>query len=361
MIETILQNIKQSIREIPGYEPPPFECRIKLNQNENPYSLPVEFKHRVAAELEAMEWGRYPSSDANDLKHCLSHYHDFPESGILVGNGSNELIQALALATLSKGDTLLLASPTFSLYKLLGSVLEARIVQIPLLPDFSYDVESLVSAAKREKPKLTILASPNNPTGISLSEGAVQELVKISSGFVAIDEAYIEFAPKPEGSKGLIERYPNLIVTRTYSKAMSAAGIRLGYMLANPQVAQEINKVRLPYNLGKFSRCAAIRLLEARDILKVQIAEIISQRERLFREMTEIPNIKVHKSDANFLLMECLTLPASMVFERLQQQGILVRNISNYPLLSRGLRVSVGTREENSIFLSTLKEIMTVR
>ena len=358
MSKKTLINIKKSIREIAGYQPPPFECRIKLNQNENPFPVPVEFKRHVVLAMESMEWGRYPECAASLLQERLGAYHEFPAEGIITGNGSNEILQALAMATLSAKETLVIVHPTFALYRQLGTIMEARIVEVPLKKDFSYNTGAIIEAVRELKPRLMIFASPNNPTGTSLPAEDIKTLAEETPGLLAIDEAYIDFSSDSRGCIDLIQNYPNLLVTRTYSKAMNAAGLRIGYMLAQPDLAAEIQKVMLPYTLGKFSRHAALRLLDVRDLLNRQIDEIKRLRQILYNALLDIPGIAVHPSDANFLLIESLRLPAKELYQALLSRGILVRNVSSQPMLSRALRVSVGTEEENSIFVDAVKEIL---
>ena len=278
MTDKILQNIKKSVRDIPGYQPPPFDCTIKMNQNENPFPLPLEYKKDILAGIEAMDWGRYPECSPQELQERLGEHLDFSPEGIIAGNGSNEIIQALTMATLSARETLLTVQPTFSLYRHMGAIMEARVVEVPLKKDYTYNTEAILEAVHDLKPRLMIFASPNNPTGNLLSREDVQRIAAESTGFVAVDEAYIEFSGDRRGCIDLIADTPNILVTRTYSKAMNAAGLRLGYMLARDEVAAEIRKVMLPYTLGKMSRYTALKLIELRNILDGQIDAIKMQR-----------------------------------------------------------------------------------
>ena len=353
-----VENIKRSVREIKGYKNPPSQAEIKLNQNENPFPIPDEIKDEIFDIVRKIDWGRYPEYDPAELRLRLGEYVNFNPDGILVGNGSNEMILALVLAAISGGDKILIPSPTFAVYPLIGKIVEGELIMVNLTEDFRFDVDGIVTARKNYNPKLTIIPSPNNPTGCALNIGEIEEILKFGDGILALDEAYIQFSDNPDGAIGLIERFPNLIILRTFSKALCAAGLRIGYLITNPELTGQIRKTILPYNIGIFSRIAAVKLIEAKNLINERVKYIIEQREYIFKELKKIKGIKPYPSQANFILFECLEKEPSEVYNKLCENGILIRDVTSYPMLSRAFRVTAGKKEENEIFLEKLKEIM---
>ena len=215
-----------------------------------------------------------------------------------------------------------------------------------------YDVEALIEARRASGAAVTIVCSPNNPTGGSLSLSEVERLCDESDSLVVIDEAYHEFAG--ESAVPLLARHPNLVVLRTFSKAMALAGLRVGYLLASPELVREVNKARLPYNVNFFSQAAAIAALEERDVLAASVRRLIGERERLLAALADLPGVRAWPSRANFFVLELLAADAKAVFAALLRRGVLVRDVTSYPLLSRCLRVSVGSEQENEAFLRAL-------
>jgi histidinol-phosphate aminotransferase len=357
-ISTICSAIKPAVVNMPGYGAPPADAPVKLNQNESAFPLSDEIQRRICDRAMQSDWRRYPEDDPGELRRLLSEIHGYPADGFVFGNGSNEIILALWMACVQESAVVLTIEPTFTLYRLLSTVLGSRLEYVMLDDDFEFDGPALLAAVEKHHPKLIVLASPNNPTGTCLPLDVLEQLLQTTDGMLALDEAYIDYTENPRGGLPLIERYPNLVVFRTFSKSMSAAGLRLGYGIADPAVAREINKVRLPFNMDWFSRAAAATLLESRDIMIQNVQETMRQREQLFDAMSKISGIKVIPSQANFLLFECQSKSAQQVYDGLLEQGILIRNISSYPKLGRGLRVSVGQESENRQFLDALTQMM---
>jgi histidinol-phosphate aminotransferase len=224
-------------------------------------------------------------------------------------------------------------------------------------PGFAYDVEALLKARKESQAAVTIVCSPNNPTGSTLSVADVERLCRQDDGLVVIDEAYHEFSGRT--AVPLLERHPNLVVLRTFSKAMALAGLRVGYLLASPELVREVNKARLPYNLNFFSQAAAIAALEEKDVLAKSVGRLVAERERLLARLSDVPGVRAWPSEANFFLLECLAAPPEAVFAGLLRRGVLVRDVTSYPMLSRCLRVSVGSEKENDAFLHALGTALT--
>ena len=372
-----LRHVKPAVREIAPYTLAAREARVKVNQNENPWDLPETVKRRVLEKALARPWSRYPDFDPRELLEALSRFAGWRADGILAGNGSNELIQALLMVTVGPGTRVVVPEPTFTLYAHLVRILGGEPVRVRLVPGrpapgedrvrpgpagpgpapdtpaLAYDVSTLVAAGREKGAAMTIVCSPNNPTGASLSLAEVERLCRDADGLVVVDEAYHEFAGGTVVP--LLERHPNLVVLRTFSKAMALAGLRVGYLLASPELVREIDKARLPYNLNFFSQLCALAALEEKEALERTVSEIVAERERLLSRLADLPGVRAWPSRANFFLLELLGAQPRGVFEALHRRGVLVRDVTSYPTLSRCLRVSVGTPQENDAVLWALQ------
>lgn len=350
-----LRHIKPSVRSIAAYTLAAREAVVKINQNENPYDVPEGFKRRVLDLALSRPWSRYPDFDPKELVERLAKFSGWKADGILAGNGSNELIQALLLVTVGPGTRVIIPEPTFTLYALLTAILGGEGVRVSLGPDLDYDVDALAQARRQREAALTIVCSPNNPTGGVVSRDDVARLCE-GDGLVVIDEAYHEFAGL--SMVPLLADHPNLVVLRTFSKAMALAGLRIGYLLAHPDLVREIDKARLPYNINFFSQMAALAALEEPEPLQRAVAELVRLRGLLFDELQRVPGVRAYPSRANFILFEVEGIGPRAVFESLHREGVLVRDVSSYPRLGRALRVTVGTEAENAAFLEGLRHAL---
>jgi histidinol-phosphate aminotransferase len=342
-----LELVKPSVRALKAYTLAARQAAVKINQNENPYDLPEPIKRRVLEAALQRPWSRYPDFDPRELVEALAAYSGWRADGILAGNGSNELIEALLLVTVGPGTRVAIPQPTFTLYALLTGILGGEVAPVALAGDLSYDVDALVDAGRR--PGLVIACSPNNPTGGALTPDEVRRLCRETAGLVVIDEAYHEFSGRTVVP--LLADHPNLVVLRTFSKAMALAGLRVGYLLASPELVREVNKARLPYNINFFSQLAARAVLDEREVLEANVRRLIAARETLADELSRFPGVRVYPSEANFLLVELAEADPKTVFELLYARGVLVRDVTSYPRLARCLRVSVGSDEENARLL----------
>ena len=351
-----LRHVKPAVRAVRAYTLAERDAPVKINQNENPWDLPESLKRRVLAQALARPWSRYPSFDPRELALALAAFSGWRADGILAGNGSNELIEALLVVTVGGGTRVVIPEPTFTLYALLTTILGGEAVRVPMSSSpagsFVYDLDVLLEARRASGAPLTIVCSPNNPTGTSLSNSEVERLCGDGDGLVVIDEAYHEFAGA--SVVPLLARHPNLVVLRTFSKAMALAGLRLGYLLASPELVREVNKARLPYNVNFFSQLAALAALQEHETLAGNVRRLVEGRERLLARLGDVPGVRAHASDANFFLLELLKADAKAVFDAMARRGVLVRDVTAYPLLARCLRVSVGSDEENDAFLHAL-------
>jgi histidinol-phosphate aminotransferase len=351
-----LRHVKPAVRQIAAYALAARRAEIKLNQNENPYDLPAALKQRVLEAAQQRPWSRYPEFDPHELLERLAAFAGWQPDGVLAGNGSNELIEALLLVTVGAGTRVVVPETTFTLYALLTKLLGGELIHVPLGPELEYDAAELRKVRLGVDAPLTIVCSPNNPTGGALATSEIARMCDEADGLVVVDEAYHEFAR--ESALPLLERHTNLVVLRTFSKAMALAGLRIGYLLAAPELVREINKARLPYNLNFFSQLAALAALEEWPALRANVERLTAARDELLHALYRVPGVKPFPSQANFILFELQQADPKAVFEALYKRGVLIRDVTAYPRLARCLRVSVGSPEENEAFLAGLRHAL---
>ena len=347
-----LKGVKSQVRRIRAYTLRAHEAEVKLNQNENPYDFPEELKDEIYRIYRQRQWSRYPDFVPDGIRGRLAEFAGWKKDGVLIGNGSNEVLQAALMVLVGSRSRVAIPAPTFTLYSLMSRILGAKVVEIPLNPDLSYNVEQLIAKSAEARAKVLVVCTPNNPTGSVLADTDARRILDHFEGYVLLDEAYYDF--NGQTAVGLLESYPKLIITRTFSKSMGMAGLRVGYLLAHPDLAAEISKAKLPYNVNQFTLTAIQVALDHPEKFRPAIDRILAEKTRLGTELEGIPGIRVYPSGANFFLFE-LPVPPGAVFEELYRRGVLVRDVSAYPMLSRCLRVSIGTREENDRFLSVLR------
>jgi histidinol-phosphate aminotransferase len=355
-----LAHVKPRVRAMGAYTLSPSEPRIKLNQNESPYDVPQAIKDRIAERLLDRPWNRYPPFVAADFIDAVTEATRWPSGGVLVANGSNELIQSVLAVTVGPGVSVVIPEPTFTLYRLMTEVNGGTVASVPLDGELRFDVDAIVRAAVRTRAAVVVLCTPNNPTGTVLTREEILRVHDETDALVLLDQAYVEFGGYD--AIPLLDGRPRLVLLRTFSKAMAMAGLRAGYMLADPALAAEVHKAKLPYNINFFSEVAAAEVLRCRPLLVPQQEAIRAERDRLLAELAGIPGLHVYPSAANFVLFR-VTAPGvthTDVFRRLQaEHGILVRDVSKYPMLERCLRVNAGTPEEDDAFLGALRTIMS--
>src|SRR5215208_6405936 len=303
-----LDRIKPRVRELKAYTLKPDRGAVKLNQNENPWGAPEAVRRETLRRLEGRAWARYPDFVPTSLHEKLAAFAGWTPEGVVAGNGSNELIQATLMVTVGEGKRVLISEPTFALYRQVTTVLGGDVLSVPLNDELGFDVPALRQAIERERPDVAVLCSPNNPTGCRIEEDALEELLTKTDGIVVVDEAYFEFSGRTVAP--LLERHANLAVFRTFSKAMGLAGLRVGYLLAAPELAREVSKAVLPYNLNLFSQAAAevaVELYESE--LRPTVERIVGERERLFTELQNIEGLAPVRSCANFMVVKSTIEP----------------------------------------------------
>jgi len=340
--------IRPAIRSLKAYEAKEIPCRVKLDANESPYGFPEGLRS-----LKSIKTNRYPDPEAKALKRLISRDFGVKLQNILQGNGSDELIYYLIMTF---GGPVLYPVPTFSMYGIISQAVGEKRIEIPLDKEFDLNLEKILKEIKRQKPKLIFLSSPNNPTGNCFSSEKILKIIEstLSLSVVVVDEAYQPFSSR-KGFLPLLKDYKNLVIMRTLSK-IGLAGLRVGFLIADEEIINEANKVRLPFNLNSLSQSVATELLKNRKTMKSCINLIISEREKIFNELEKINGIQPYPSEANFILFR--VKDADTAYKGLLKKGVLVRNMRG--VVDGCLRVTVGTPEENRIFLKALKEVITV-
>ncbi|MGI9227775.1 MAG: histidinol-phosphate transaminase, partial [Gammaproteobacteria bacterium] len=296
---------------------------------------------------------RYPDPQANDLKQALrTEFLISDKHELIFGNGSDELIQMLALAIAKPDACVLMVTPSFSMYKLISEFIGVHVVEVPLTKTFSLQVDKICEAINDNKPSITFLACPNNPTGTLWPIEDVEKIIQQTQGLVVIDEAYAPFSSF--SMTPLVDKYSNALMLRTFSK-MGLAGLRFGWMAGAEKWLNELNKLRLPYNINTLTQASIQFALENMSVFNDQAKQICEQREQLFLAMQGIDELQVFPSEANFLLFKMRQSSADKVFASLLEQKVMIKNVANNKLLKNCLRVTVGTESENEIFINALK------
>lgn len=355
-VERIQALLRAELRGRSPYGAPQLPAPVRLNTNENSYPLPAEVATAVAAAVAAEVEGlnRYPDRDARRLRQALANYlgHELTEASVWAANGSNEVQQQLLQAFGGPGRTALGFVPSYSMHPLLAAGTGTEWVAGRRGDGFDLTVDETVAQVRRHQPDVVFLCSPNNPTGTALAPAVVEAVLTEAPGLVIVDEAYAEFArPGTVSALTLLPEHPQLVVTRTMSKAFGFAGGRLGYLVADPAVVDAVQLVRLPYHLSSLTQAAATAALTHADALLATVAAIIEQRDRLVTELRD-RGFPVADSDANFVLFGGLG-EQSAVWQALADRGVLVRDVG----LPGWLRVTAGTPAETDAFLAALDQV----
>jgi len=328
---------------------------IKLDAMENPYHMPEDLQGEWLSLVRQAEINRYPDPSARALSKILTEYMEVPQNNsIVLGNGSDELIQMMAMAVAQPGRKIMAPEPGFVMYRMIAKFAAMEYLGVPLQEDFSLDMPAMLRAIKEQQPTLIFLAYPNNPTGNLFAEEDIVEILKVSEGLVVVDEAYHPFACKSFMAR--LGEFDNLLVMRTVSK-MGLAGLRLGLLAGPEKWISEFDKVRLPYNINILTQVTAEFALKHSAVFEEQATLIREQRDWLFDELKSFSQFQVFPSRANFILLRVLDGDATLIFECLKTQGVLIKNM--HPaggVLSQCLRITVSTAEENQALISALDE-----
>ena len=345
------QLIRDEIRSLAAYHVPDSSGYVKLDAMENPYRLPDDLRAALGQLVCDAAINRYPDAAASTLKTRLRESMQVPDGmDILLGNGSDEIIQILAMAIAKPGAVILGLEPSFVMYRMIAAYVGARYVGVPLKADFTLDVDATLAAIAEHQPALIFIAYPNNPTGNLFDAGQLARILDAAQGLVVMDEAYHVFAETSFLPQ--LAQYPNLLVMRTLSK-LGLAGLRLGFLVGAPTWLRELDKLRLPYNVNVLTQQVAERVLARSDVLEHQAAAIRTERTQLMQALKNLPGVTAYPTAANFILFR--VAQADTVFDKLKGKGILIKNLSRaHPQLANCLRVTVGTPIENTQFLTAL-------
>jgi len=358
VLEKSLRWIRPVIKKISAYHVADASGLVKLDAMENPYQLSDDLKSVLKEKLGEAALNRYPDPSANALRSKLRQVMQIPaDKEIVLGNGSDELIQMLAMSVAVDKDICLMSfDPGFVMYKIIADMVDIKYVGVSLNKDFSLDMESTRRAIEKNKPAIIFIAYPNNPSANCYDEKEIEEIISIAPGMVVLDEAYHPFAQASFMSR--LSEFDNLLVMRTVSK-MGLAGLRLGLLCGHSSIIGEIDKVRLPYNINVLTQVSAEFVLDNINVLDGQAKLIREQRESLLKEMNAMPELQVFPSQANFILFRVLNKDANEVFESIKKTGVLIKNMkADAGLLKNCLRVTVGTPNENQAFVDALLSAM---
>jgi histidinol-phosphate aminotransferase len=346
--------IRPGLETIKSYHVPDIAWPVKLDANERAGALPPKVQAAIDARLATIAANRYPEIGQHSLKQALAGGLGLTPGNIAVGNGSSELLAALCRVFGGPGRKIVYPSPSFSMYPTYCLLADSLPVTVELDACFALAPEKVFSTALQEQAALVILCVPNNPTGGTMTPEAIEHVAAGARCPVVVDEAYIDFAGN--SVLGLLGKYPNLIVARTFSKAFGLAGARIGYIAASREIIDLVGKVLLPYDVNAFSLAAAEVAWELRAEFAAGIAATVAERERMTAALQELPAIEVFPSAANFLLVRSAC--AGELADYLASRNIGVRDFSKAPGLAGCLRVTVGTAAENDAFLAATKEFL---
>ena len=358
-----LRFIRQDVQSMHAYAIQHSVGMVKLDAMENPFALPADLQAKLGERLGAVAINRYPGARIDDLKNALKRYVNLPEGfGLMLGNGSDELISLLAMACDVPNAKILAPEPGFVMYAMSAQLQGLQYIGVPLTPEFELDEAAMSAAIAQHEPAIVYIAYPNNPTANLWHADTIRRIIQqvaAYGGLVVMDEAYQPFSSRSWLDE--IRQHPqansHVLLMRTLSK-FGLAGIRLGYMLAPEALLNEVDKLRPPYNVSVLNAECALFALEHEGVFAQQAATIRAEREVLFNALQQLPHVTPFQSDANMLLVRFDGAPdaAQRVFDALKAHKVLVKNVSKmHPLLANCLRLTVGTPEENKQLLSALR------
>ena len=347
--------VRDDLRVLEGYHSPQVDVSVRLNTNESPLPPPDAWRDAFAAELSRVDWHRYPDRQAHGLREAIAEMHGVSPEMVFAANGSNEVLQTILLTYAGFGRTVATFEPTYQMHAQIARVVGSTVVEGERDADFSLDPVELQRVVGAARPHVTFLTSPNNPTGLVEPAERIADLLALESGLVVADEAYAQFADW--SALSLVSEDRPLVVTRTFSKTWSMAGVRLGYAIGPTWFVRELDKVVLPYHLDAAKQIAGRLALRFVDEMDDRVRLIVSERERISAAMAAMP-IDVTPSGANFVLFRPTTKPGRAVWQGLLDHSVLVRDCSGWPRLADCLRVTVGTPDENDAFLDALQEVI---
>ena len=347
--------VRDDLVDLDGYHSPQVSVDVRLNTNESPYPPPPAWREAFLEELATVPFHRYPDRQARALRRAIGDLHGVGPEQVLVGKGSNEVLQATCLAYGGHGRRAAVYEPTYALHSHIARITGTEVVTGERTADFALDLDEVGRVSAAAEPAITFLTSPNNPTGMVDPQDAVEAVLDLALGLVVVDEAYAQFAPW--SAMALVAEGRPLVVTRTFSKTWSMAACRLGYLVGPADVVAQLERVVLPYHLDAASQIAGRVALRFRPEMEARVAAVVAERERLVAAMGRLA-VQLWPSGANFVLFRPLHAGGPAVWKGLVERSVLVRDCSSWPRLAGCLRVTVGTPDEDDAFLSALEEVL---
>jgi histidinol-phosphate aminotransferase len=338
-----------------GYHSRQVDVAVRLNTNESPLPPPPGWLEALHRELESIRWNRYPDRDATELRTALAGLHGVRGDQIFCANGSNEVLQSLCLAYGGAGRSVAVFEPTYALHAHIAHLTGTAVVERQRAPDFSLDLDLVCDLIKGERPAITFLCSPNNPTGLADDPATVRAVLAAGGGLVVVDEAYAQFADW--SALTLVDDTTPLVVSRTFSKTWSMAAARLGYLVGPAPVVATLERVALPYHLDALKQAAGRLAVRFVGEMEDRVGLIVRERQRLLAGLGRLP-VTAWPSQANFVLFRPEHRKGTEVWQGLVDRSVLVRDTSSWPRLSDCLRVTIGTPEENDAFLAALAGVL---
>ena len=341
-----------------GYHSAQVDVPVRLNTNESPFPPPAAWLDAVADIARSIQWNRYPDRAVTELRETIARRHNVSPANVFVANGSNEVLQTILLAYGGAGRCVATFEPTYQMYSQIARVTGADVVQGERRADLTLDALEIERVLTRHKPSVSFLCNPNNPTGIIEPRANLETMLAHATGVVVVDEAYAEFSEW--SAIDMVSEDKPLAVTRTFSKTLSMAALRVGYVVAPKQMIADLEIAVLPYHLDSFKQAATIAALGFVSEIEQRVDLIKSERARIFAAISEM-ECDVWPSGSNFILFRPRSTVASAVWQRMVDSGVLVRDFSTTPRLTGCLRVTVGTPDENSAFLDALTAALSVK
>jgi histidinol-phosphate aminotransferase len=346
---------RSEIVEMEGYHSPQVNVRVRLNTNESPFAPPIAWQELLADDVASIEFHRYPDRSARQLRTAIGALHGVGPEQIFVANGSNEVLQTLCLTYGGSGRSAVTFEPTYALHSHIARISGATVHSYDRRADFSLDPEVVANAIRLHQPELLFLCSPNNPTGLCEPRELIESCVEDAPGIVIVDEAYGQFAPR--SAIELVNDQRDVVVVRTYSKTWAMAAARLGYLVGPAAIVAELEKVVLPYHLDAMKQSAGLLALRFEHEMRARVEQLVAERNRVTAALRTLP-IDVWDSASNFILFRPQNHDANVVWQGLVDRSVLVRNCASWPRLEGCLRVTIGTPEEDDLFLAALAEVL---
>ena len=346
--------IRKEVLEQRGYQAEVPSCRVKMDAMENPFTLSPSLKNILLEEMKKVSLNRYPEPGAPLVRKRFAQYYGVTPDMVIVGNGSDELIQILCTALANSASVVMIPTPTFAMYRIIALNCGRTVIELPLDSAFDLDLDATLDQISMKDPALVFISYPNNPTGNCFNEKKIEAIIAKSSGIVVIDEAYSVFSGKT--LLPLLKKYDNMVILKTLSK-LGLAAMRIGFLIGSADLVYELDKIRLPYNINSMSQVAAGFFLDQNQVFLNQVEDVVKRREELLEALRIMNGVSPYPSEANFILFRC-DADADRIHRCLIERGVLIKNINGPGVLSNCLRVTVGNREENEEFIEALKSVV---